>query len=162
MAGEHSSSHRSSRRDDGYDEHRQPSKSSDASRSRHHHDRRDDSSSTSHRRRRSQSPHSTDPHPTLVRFSAPQLSSEDYFSRSIEFKSWLSESKNKYLDEISSSEARRYFDRFVRRWNDGKLPEPYYKGSISAGGSASETTRHKWSFTNSKEEKEKLAMVRTV
>ena len=35
---------------------------------------------------------------------------------------WLAQSKRKYLDEISSKDARRYFDKFVDKWNRGRLP----------------------------------------
>lgn len=39
------------------------------------------------------------------------------------------------LSELTSEEGRKYFRRFVRRWNDGALPRKYYPGSES-GSSA--------------------------
>lgn len=87
------------------------------------------------------------------------LTSDDYYIHSSTFKAWLSSSKSLYLDEISSSEARRYFDRFVRKWNSGRLDESYYNGTVKsvAGGSS---TRHKWGFTTSQADREKVALIR--
>lgn len=49
------------------------------------------------------------------------IGEDDYFEKANEFRVWLKESKGKYLDEISSKEARRYFKKFVKRWNDYEL-----------------------------------------
>ena len=96
-----------------------------------------------------------------------ELTEDDYFIRATEFKAWLAESKGKYLDEISSKDARRYFERFVRRWNEGRLPDEYYEGKVrssSAAAGSSSQTRHRWAFTTkatySGKEQEQLAMIR--
>jgi hypothetical protein len=39
-----------------------------------------------------------------------------------EFRYWLKTERAKYLDEMSSDAAHKYFRRFMRRWNDGALP----------------------------------------
>lgn len=96
-----------------------------------------------------------------LRFGAPLLTREDYYVRSGEFKAWLS-LRGVFLDEVSSSEARRYFDRFVRRWNAGRLQSEFYSGHIRSSGSSA-GTRHTWGFTKSKaweNEREKLAAMR--
>lgn len=49
------------------------------------------------------------------------INEDDYFEKANEFRLWLKESKRKYLDEISSKEARRYFKKFVGKWNDYEL-----------------------------------------
>ncbi|CEP11356.1 hypothetical protein [Parasitella parasitica] len=74
------------------------------------------------------------------------IDEDDYFEKANEFRLWLKESKHKYLDEISSKEARRYFCKFVRKWNDYELEEKLYKGLNSAQLESSDTTRYKWSF----------------
>ncbi|SPO24229.1 uncharacterized protein UTRI_03497 [Ustilago trichophora] len=140
--------------------------------------RRDNYDSSKRRRSRSPSPvrraardslpdGEHDIHPTLLKFGVAKLTEEDYFIRATEFKAWLSESKGKYLDEISSKDARRLFERFVRRWNEAKLPDEYYAGKVrssSAAAGSSSQTRHRWAFTSkasySSKEQEQLAMIR--
>ncbi|CDS01401.1 uncharacterized protein SPSC_04900 [Sporisorium scitamineum] len=144
------SSHRS-RRDDREASHR-PQRGSHRDKQR------------SRRQSRSPSPH-PDPQPLhtiLARHGVAKLTPDDYFIRSAEFKAWLSETKSKYLDEISSKDARRYFDRFIRCWNEGKLNDDYYKGKIrGASSAAGSSTRHRWGFTAaSAAEREQLAMIR--
>ncbi|GAN02083.1 splicing arginine serine-rich 12 [Mucor ambiguus] len=95
------------------------------------------SSSSSHKRRR-ESDEEHDRRSTI--------GEDDYFEKANEFRVWLKESKGKYLDEISSKEARRYFKKFVKRWNDYELDEKLYKGLNSAQLESSDTTRYKWSF----------------
>lgn len=112
--------------------------------SRHDDRRRSHRDSPDPPRRRSLSP--TTPHSRLLQFNAPPLTADDYFSRSYEFKSWLLSRKSLYLDEISSQEARRYFSRFVRYWNDGRLPDEYYTGKLRGVGGSGGQTRHKWAF----------------
>ncbi|SNX86396.1 uncharacterized protein MEPE_05105 [Melanopsichium pennsylvanicum] len=106
-------------------------------------------------------------HSKLAQYNVSPLSNDDYYIRATEFKAWLAESKGKYLDEIPSKDARHYFYRFVRRWNDGKLPDEYYEGKVrssaAAAGSSSQT-RHRWAFTTkstyTKAEEESLATIR--
>ncbi|KAG2190087.1 hypothetical protein INT46_003739 [Mucor plumbeus] len=78
--------------------------------------------------------------------SIKPINDDDYFEKANEFRLWLKESKRKYLDEISSKEARRYFKKFVGKWNDYELDEKLYKGLNSAQLESSDTTRYKWSF----------------
>ncbi len=55
---------------------------------------------------------------------APTLDEEaHYYSHAREFRAWLRVARGiRYLDELASSgEQRRYFAKFVRRWNDGSL-----------------------------------------
>ncbi|WWC92916.1 uncharacterized protein L201_007878 [Kwoniella dendrophila CBS 6074] len=75
-----------------------------------------------------------------------EIGEEDYFLKSSEFKAWLKEERGKYLDEMSSESAHKYFRKFVRKWNDGLLkPNQYHP---PAGTSASENTGYKWSFAS--------------
>lgn len=49
------------------------------------------------------------------------IDEDDYFEKSTEFRLWLKEYKHKYFDELSSKDARYYFKKFVRKWNDQDL-----------------------------------------
>ncbi|CAG8768536.1 30366_t:CDS:2, partial [Racocetra persica] len=61
------------------------------------------------------------------------ISEDDYFTKSAEFRTWLREKKDKFFDELSSEQARRYFKKFK-----------YYDGMRSSQLTSSETTRYKW------------------
>ncbi|KAK0555032.1 hypothetical protein OC845_000405 [Tilletia horrida] len=98
----------------------------------------------------------------VLQLGSHALSQDHFFQKSAEFKQWLRSSRKKYLDELSSREARRYFDKFVRRWNAGELEDDYYLGKIrTTGSSASSQTRHKWGFTASKLTKEEQDLLET-
>ncbi|SPO23966.1 uncharacterized protein UTRI_03497_B [Ustilago trichophora] len=178
-AGEDAFSHRSRREDrDNHHHSRRSHRDEHRDSTSHRSSRRDKDDSSKRRRSRSPSPVRRDApssssdgeheiHPTLLKFGVGELTEEDYFIRATEFKAWLSESKGKYLDEISSKDARRYFERFARRWNEGKLPDEYYAGKVrssSAAAGSSSQTRHRWAFTSkasySSKEQEQLAMIR--
>ena len=77
---------------------------------------------------------------------APRIAEDDYYARAREFRYWLAQSREKYLDEIPSAEARRYFAKFVRRWNDARLDDEFYTGEIRPGTASARPTRYRWSF----------------
>lgn len=74
------------------------------------------------------------------------ITEDDYFAKSTEFRLWLRQSKKKYFEDLSSDDARRYFKKFVRAWNDFELDESYYKGIRSSQLSSKETTKYQWAF----------------
>ncbi|KAJ3370645.1 hypothetical protein GGF31_003959 [Allomyces arbusculus] len=74
------------------------------------------------------------------------ISEDDYFRKATEFRKWLRDDRGQYLDELSSSDARRVFRKFVRRWNKGELDAEYYRGTVALGGA--ETTRYQWAFVS--------------
>ncbi|KAI8967497.1 hypothetical protein BDF20DRAFT_829275, partial [Mycotypha africana] len=77
------------------------------------------------------------------------IDEDDYYEKSTEFRLWLRESKHIYFDELEAKEARRYFKKFVKKWNQHELKEKYYQGfNSSAQLEASESTRYKWAFAN--------------
>lgn len=65
-----------------------------------------------------------------------------------EFRYWLKVERARYLDELTSTDAHKYFRRFVRRWNDGALPRDCYTPHESTAARASSNTSYKWSFTD--------------
>ncbi|KAI9091433.1 hypothetical protein DFS34DRAFT_324481 [Phlyctochytrium arcticum] len=78
----------------------------------------------------------------------PELTEEDYYDKSTEFQTWLRYEKKRYFEELSGDEARKYFAKFVRRWNKGKLQDRYYQGIAASEIPAAERSRHKWTFKN--------------
>ncbi|KAG1155392.1 hypothetical protein G6F37_008582 [Rhizopus arrhizus] len=74
------------------------------------------------------------------------IDEDDYFEKATEFRLWLKEYKDVYFDELSSKDARRYFKKFVKKWNRYELDEKYYNGLSSAQLDSSDSTRYKWSF----------------
>ncbi|KAI0313439.1 hypothetical protein OF83DRAFT_535302 [Amylostereum chailletii] len=118
-------------------------------------------------RSRSRSRNSRDRSPSPARKlpgGAEPIADSDYFRKSAEFRVWLKDEKRKYFDELSGEKARKYFHRFVKAWNRGKLsstspptllpanpkPSPYRSESLYAGvdPSAQSITAHKWSFAS--------------
>ncbi|WVR08142.1 hypothetical protein IAU60_005188 [Kwoniella sp. DSM 27419] len=80
----------------------------------------------------------------LAEMGVKEISEDDYFLKASEFKRWLKEERGRYLDEMSSESAHKYFRKFVRRWNDGQLKPEQYKPVTAIA--ASEQTGYKWSF----------------
>ncbi|KAJ3124620.1 hypothetical protein HK098_000957 [Nowakowskiella sp. JEL0407] len=78
----------------------------------------------------------------------PELNSDSYFERSSEFMLWLKESKGKFLTDFPTEDAHRYFKKFVKRWNKGKLDDRYYNGLLPSELSSKERTSYKWNFKN--------------
>ncbi|KAI0694451.1 hypothetical protein BC835DRAFT_1274554 [Cytidiella melzeri] len=77
---------------------------------------------------------------------AKPISESDYFLRSDEFRVWLKDEKHKYFDELPSDKSRKYFRKFVKAWNRGKLPKTLYYGVEPQA--ASTQTGYKWSFAS--------------
>ena len=46
---------------------------------------------------------------------------DDYYARAAEFRTWLRDAKDLYLDDIAADEARKLFAQFAERWNAGRL-----------------------------------------
>jgi len=80
--------------------------------------------------------------------NAEPIAESDYFLKSSEFRVWLKEEKHKYFDELSGDKARRYFHKFVKEWNRGKLDKSLYAGVDPSGQTATSQTAYKWAFTS--------------
>ena len=83
---------------------------------------------------------------------------DDYYARAAEFRVWLRDAKDLYLDDIAADEARKLFAQFAERWNAGRLDASYYSGE--AAGRGGKRTRHAWSFKLSDTEARGLASAR--
>ncbi|KAF4322499.1 hypothetical protein BBO99_00002661 [Phytophthora kernoviae] len=118
-------------------------------------DREDRSSRHKHRHHHKSSRRSDEKLPG----GACRISEDDYFLRATEFRVWLTQSKGKYVDDLSTEEATQLFrDDFVRKWNRGKLAEMFYKGLPDAVLEQTKRTRHRWGFVAKLGEKEKFAL----
>ncbi|GAA6021510.1 hypothetical protein JCM10207_005785 [Rhodosporidiobolus poonsookiae] len=77
---------------------------------------------------------------------ADQLCDDDYFLKATELKLWLWEEKGKKLDSLKTEDARRYFKKFCRAWNRGRLTDNYYAGISPSSLPSNISTSHAWSF----------------
>lgn len=68
-----------------------------------------------------------------------ELSDADYFSKNIEFATWLKDSKDTFFSDLTSESARKLFAEFVKKWNKKKLDSKYYDGILTAPRSS-----HNW------------------
>eukprot|EP00968_Pinguiococcus_pyrenoidosus_P021692 scaffold2893_cov254-Pinguiococcus_pyrenoidosus.AAC.2 len=61
-----------------------------------------------------------------------EISLDDYFEKSREFRVWLRQEKQRTLESYSTDEARDLFQRkFCKAWNRGLLHATYYTGKFS-------------------------------
>ena len=49
------------------------------------------------------------------------LTEDDYFARNSEFRLWLLEERKYYFGDLTSDASHALFEKFVAKWNAGKL-----------------------------------------
>ncbi|CAJ0764875.1 9486_t:CDS:2 [Entrophospora sp. SA101] len=81
------------------------------------------------------------------RYHYLDISEDDYYLKSTEFRLWLREYKEKFFDEMKTEEAHRYFKKFVNYWNKVKLDR-----MRSSQLTNSEGTRYKWNINVNQDE----------
>lgn len=89
---------------------------------------------------------------------AEPITESDYFLKSSEFRVWLKDEKRKYFDELSGEKARKYFHKFVKEWNRGRLDKSLYAGIDPSKQSAMSQTAYKWSFASKRSRAEDEAL----
>lgn len=90
---------------------------------------------------------------------ANKITKADYFLRQTEFRVWLAQTKNQYVEELSTDEAMELFqDKFAKKWNHGKLSKIFYEGLPDAMVEETKRTRHRWEFVANLGDKEKLEL----
>ncbi|EGD80896.1 hypothetical protein PTSG_11743 [Salpingoeca rosetta] len=72
-----------------------------------------------------------------------RLAEDDYYRKNAEFRHWLKHKKHKTLDDYSYDKRRKYFKKFVKYWNHGRLSQKYYDGGF-APGTGSSSGEYKW------------------
>ncbi|XP_031500620.1 style cell-cycle inhibitor 1-B [Nymphaea colorata] len=77
--------------------------------------------------------------------SFEEISLGDYYSKNNEFSSWLKEEKGVFFSDLSSEEAHKLFERFVKDWNNQNLQSHYYEGIACAP-----RTSHNWKIKHDK------------
>ena len=91
---------------------------------------------------------------------AQPITAEDYFVKSTEFTLWLSASRGCKFSELSAEKSRKYFEKFVKKWNRGKLPQRFYEGINATEIDTQLRTTHKWKIKMDETDKEKLSRIR--
>ncbi|KAG2197393.1 hypothetical protein INT47_005646 [Mucor saturninus] len=145
-----SSKHTSSSKHSGSSRHNSSSSSSKRGNGKRHHESDDEGSSSKREKRHLESVGL----PASLKASIQPITEDAYFEKATEFRLWLKEHKHKYMDEISSKESRRYFKKFVDKWNHYELEAKFYQGLNSTQLSSSDTTRFKWGFAKSLDQSE--------
>ena len=60
---------------------------------------------------------------------------------------WLLQKKHIYFEDLQSTkDSKKLFAKFVRRWNEGKLSEKYYRGIHPSELEGGQRTQHKWNL----------------
>ncbi|KAH8997548.1 hypothetical protein EDB92DRAFT_1793014 [Lactarius akahatsu] len=110
------------------------------------------------RSRSRDSPHRSESPSRHLPGGAEPITESDYFLKSSEFRVWLKDDKRKYFDELSGEKARKYFHKFVKEWNRGKLDKSLYAGIDPSSQSATSQTAYKWSFASKRTRAEDEAL----
>jgi len=55
-----------------------------------------------------------------------KISEDDFFKMHKTFSIWLKKKKDKLVEEVASVKARKYFKKFVKKWNKEDLQSIYY------------------------------------
>uniref|UniRef100_A0AAV1UWP4 Uncharacterized protein n=1 Tax=Peronospora matthiolae TaxID=2874970 RepID=A0AAV1UWP4_9STRA len=93
----------------------------------------------------------------LDKNSAKAITEEDYFLRQTEFRVWLTQTKGKYVDDLSTAEAMKLFcTEFAKKWNRGQLASMFYQGLSESVVEQTKRTRHRWNFVSKLSDKEKF------
>ena len=131
------------------DRSKKKSKKSEKKHHHHHHHHRSGSSSSSSSSR-----------PVREIEGFEEISNDDYFKKNTEFQTWLYGSKGKTFDQLSSTDSRKMFQKFVKKWNRGKLPDKFYRGIHETEIDSSFRTKHKWNLSLDKGDRERLMSIR--
>jgi hypothetical protein len=78
-----------------------------------------------------------------------EISIDDYFRRSVEFRTWLSDERKIFFSDLTSQQSRDLFKEFAKEWNEQTLPKKYYSGLQSATLEHGKQTGHVWKFSRS-------------
>ncbi|CAI8033913.1 Style cell-cycle inhibitor 1-B [Geodia barretti] len=78
-----------------------------------------------------------------------EISIEDYFKKSVELRTWLSDERKIFFSDLTSQQSHNLFKEFVKEWNEQALPKKYYNGLPSATLEHGKQTGHVWKFSRS-------------
>ncbi|KAI9294165.1 hypothetical protein K502DRAFT_342654 [Neoconidiobolus thromboides FSU 785] len=77
-----------------------------------------------------------------------KIDEDDYYRKNSEFRLWLLENKGKYFMEMNNEDQKKYFKKFVKKWNSGVLEDKFYDGVNSTQFAKEDNTSFKWKFAN--------------
>jgi len=94
------------------------------------------------------------------KFEIEKISSSDYYSRNSEFRAWIrsNDKIEKEFADMETKDAKSLFKKFVKKWNEKKLPKDFYRGSITSagsGGSGGGKAAFQWGFAANMDAKTK-------
>ncbi|KAI8849384.1 hypothetical protein BC829DRAFT_470959 [Chytridium lagenaria] len=101
---------------------------------------------------RSSSSGSDSPAMAKARRGQSRISTEDYYAKSTEYIVWLKDAKGKFLDELDGKASRKYFKKFIKRWNRGKLDAKLYEGLQPTDLSSNQRSQHQWKIKGMNDE----------
>jgi hypothetical protein len=85
----------------------------------------------------------------------------NYFSHNPHLRLYLYRTHGIYFEDLSSDDARSYFEEFVKLYNSGRLEEAYYNPTLPQEAlDQCLRTKHQWKFRTNQAEEEKLNVVR--
>jgi hypothetical protein len=58
---------------------------------------------------------------TCLTFLAEKISEKHYYKKNVQFRMWLLEERKKNLNDLDGERQKKYFRKFVHRWNQGRL-----------------------------------------
>lgn len=84
-----------------------------------------------------------------------------YFSHNPHLRLYLYRTHHLHFEDLSSSQARKYFVEFCKAYNSGQLEEAYYQPNLPEGAlDQCSRTKHTWKFKVNEIEEEKLDLVK--
>ncbi|GAA5985113.1 hypothetical protein JCM5350_000846 [Sporobolomyces pararoseus] len=140
--------HRSHRRSDKDRERDSTSSRKERDRSRSRSPRRDHHRDSKRSRRERDNDSESEEEESGPPQGVDEIGVDDFFIKATELKLWLWEEKGKKLDSLKNEDARRYFKKFCRAWNRGRLSDNFYSGISPASLPSSISTSHSWSFSS--------------
>ena len=93
----------------------------------------------------------------LSKFEIEKISPADYYSRNSEFRAWIrsNDKIEKGFADMETKEAKSLFKKFVKKWNEKKLPKDFYRGSMITTGGGGEKGGFQWGFAGNMDAKTK-------
>jgi len=82
--------------------------------------------------------------------SISKISMKDYYNKNAEFQYWLKKKKHIYFSDINTEKGKKYFKKFVKKWNNVELSQKYYEGNIKINNS--ERSRYNWGISKEKKD----------
>lgn len=85
------------------------------------------------------------------------LTEDDYYNYFKQFEIWLVKKKGKKLENLSSKKSKKYFSKFIFKWNNDLLKSIFYdKEQLLSKYGHLNKTNHTWNFKLTKEDSAKL------